>query len=171
VQAGKTYLFNPYNVYGDCPVYVGQSKMSARRFMLDSANRDNEVPPCADAVGLYTLFADTKFRQAIHVTDLTSAWNICTKIDYSKDPRASYYLYPKLIKNGIRTWKFSGDVLPITKTIRLMMSSPSLVPSSGSTNCRTSTTYEPLCPGDLGSLQDRSILIDKSEAISGDSMA
>jgi len=58
----------------------------------------------------------------IHVrTDIV--WQICAPWkaeDYVMDPRASYYLYSKLMKNSVRILHFSGDVdavVPITGTL------------------------------------------------------
>lgn len=41
-------------------------------------------------------------------------------MNFKRDPRGSYYLYPKLMSNGIRILSFSGDVdavVPITGTL------------------------------------------------------
>lgn len=40
---------------------------------------------------------------------------------YVSDPRASYWIYPTLMKAGYRLWVYSGDIdanVPITGTIR-----------------------------------------------------
>ena len=47
-------------------------------------------------------------------------WAKCQSLNYTKDPRASYYLYPKIMKRGVKILKFSGDVdgvVPITGTV------------------------------------------------------
>jgi serine carboxypeptidase-like clade 2 len=53
----------------------------------------------------------------INTAKTLNPWNMCTGINYTKDPRASYYLYVKLIKRGLRIWKMSGDVIIIVLTL------------------------------------------------------
>lgn len=79
-------------------------------YMTNPQLRDGEVPPCADVLGLFTYLRDPAFRKALHIPENLPKWEICSNIDYNIDERGSYYLYPKLIKSGIRIWKFSGDV-------------------------------------------------------------
>lgn len=81
------------------------------------------VPECSEAQGLYYLFTNPEFIKAINIKDGSPGWLDCNDeiyATYQKDPRATFYLYPKLIKNGIRILKFSGDVdgvVPITGTL------------------------------------------------------
>ena len=62
-------------------------------------------------MGLYTYFRNVDFLKVIHVdTSKSLEWDVCTNLNYTIDDKASLYLYPKLIENGLRIWKFSGDV-------------------------------------------------------------
>lgn len=104
-------LFNPYNVYGDCPVYK-PTQQSVREYLFNPELREkNGVPPCADVQGLFTLLRNPNMLKALHIKDGSAQWDICSPISYKRDAKESYYLYPKLIKHGIRIWKFSGDVM------------------------------------------------------------
>jgi carboxypeptidase C (cathepsin A) len=79
-------------------------------FLVDEPELQGN-PPCADGVGSNWLFNDPQVQKALHV-DKTE-WSICNmaiNITYRKDPKGSYYLYPKLINNNLRVWIYSGDV-------------------------------------------------------------
>ena len=58
---------------------------------------------------MYTLLRNKEFLNAFHV-DPTIVWDECTALDYKIDPRGSYYLYPELIKAGLKILIYSGDV-------------------------------------------------------------
>jgi serine carboxypeptidase-like clade 2 len=111
-------FINPYNVYGDCPIEIIPIKAGLRYTPLTvqeylfkpHLREDAEIPPCADAIGLYNITYDAKFKKAFHITSASPNWNICVNFNYTIDARGSYYLYPALIKSGLRIWKFSGDV-------------------------------------------------------------
>lgn len=51
-------------------------------------------------------------------------WDICSDRvaqKYQQFPNASQYLYPELIKAGLRIWVYSGDIdanVPIVGTLR-----------------------------------------------------
>lgn len=122
VEFQGNHNLNPYDVYGDCLSYKkttntnelkGSSKQRSAIHYLKNPNlRDNDLPPCTDGVGLYTwLSLSAAFKTAFHVDPVLSpTWDICADINYEGDVRATYYLYPKLIKAGLRIWKYSGDV-------------------------------------------------------------
>jgi serine carboxypeptidase-like clade 2 len=113
-QIDESTLFNPYSVYGDCPTFKlstneRRSKMSTKEFLFNPHLRDSHVPPCLDGLGIYTLLRNQTFLKKINVNSNVT-WGVCNSLNFTKDPRASIYLYPKLIQNNIRIWKFSGDV-------------------------------------------------------------
>lgn len=81
------------------------------------------MPPCADAVGLLSWFRNAEFLQVTHIRAESAKWKVCNDKfgdSYKRDNRGSLYLYPKLLRAGIRVLKFSGDVdaiVPITGTL------------------------------------------------------
>ena len=99
-------------------------KIPVSKMTLDPFDREpGTVASCSEAQGLYYYFTNPEFIKALNIdtSKLTKGWEDCSStIKYTKDPRATYYLYPKLIKEGIRILKFSGDVdgvVPITGTL------------------------------------------------------
>ncbi|KAM3127526.1 hypothetical protein pb186bvf_020358 [Paramecium bursaria] len=93
--------FHKFNAYGKC-------------------YKNKYLPgECDEAQGVYTLLRNKEFLTAFHV-DPSIVWDECTALDYKIDSRGSYYLYPELIKAGLKILIFSGDVdaqVPITGTI------------------------------------------------------
>lgn len=99
-------------------------RIPVSKMTLDPFDREpGTVASCSEAQGLYYYFTNPEFIKALNIdsSKLTKGWEDCSStIKYTKDPRATYYLYPKLIKEGIRILKFSGDVdgvVPITGTL------------------------------------------------------
>jgi carboxypeptidase C (cathepsin A) len=82
----------------------------------------SEAPPCVDDVGFNTYYNREDVKKALNVrTEIE--FELCSdKVGkhYTMDfVKGSYYLYPKLIKSGIRIFKFSGDtdaVVPFNGT-------------------------------------------------------
>ncbi|CAD8113648.1 unnamed protein product [Paramecium primaurelia] len=127
INLSYEFYYNPYNIYGKCyqlPITKFNGETIPRSKMtLDPFDRQpGTVPSCSEAQGLFYYFTNPEFVKAINVdtSKLKKEWEDCSStIKYTKDPRATYYLYPKLIKSGIRILKFSGDVdgvVPITGT-------------------------------------------------------
>ena len=64
-------------------------------------------------------------RAALHIDETVSdlLWESCTNdqiYEYTEFPEGSYYLYPNLLKSGLKIWIYSGDVdanVPITGTL------------------------------------------------------
>jgi serine carboxypeptidase-like clade 2 len=73
------------------------------------------------------LFNDGLIRERLHLGGFHSEWDLCSssvEARYKSDERASYWIYPLLIKAGLRVWVYSGDVdanVPITGTISWVM--------------------------------------------------
>lgn len=76
----------------------------------------------------------------LHVPEGLPVWGICSNINYNGN-FSSYHLYPKLMKAGLRIWKFSGDVKTFPIFFREMQSSPSLVHSIGLNLSKRSKVY------------------------------
>lgn len=88
-----------------------------------------KVNECSESEALFLYLNNKAFRkvnlylyiqQALHIRDDAGEWWDCADIDYDPTPGASYHLYPKILKEGIRILKFSGDVdaiVPITGTL------------------------------------------------------
>lgn len=114
---------SPYNVYLYCykqSIETAQGPIKHMDNHFDpiseygkgQAQGSIDIAPCSDALGFYTLLRnDSAFIQALNIdTTKSPLWNECSSLDYTKDQRQSYYLYPKLIKNNIKLLKFSGEV-------------------------------------------------------------
>ncbi|CAD8109286.1 unnamed protein product [Paramecium primaurelia] len=115
--------FNPYNIYGYCFTYTPEgSKMSQKFSGMRSLNDESDVPPCADVQGLYHYLKSAEIRTLLKIRQESAEWSICSRTlgNYQVNPKGSYYLYQKIIKNQIRILKFSGDVdavVPLTGTM------------------------------------------------------
>ncbi|CAK64117.1 unnamed protein product (macronuclear) [Paramecium tetraurelia] len=120
-----TYEYNPYNIYGTCfqpPVETPQGeRIPYAKNKFDPFDIiQGHIPPCSDAVGLYHYLRDDEFRKYLNIHPQSDQWAKCQSLNYTKDPRATYHLYPKIMAKGIKILKFSGDVdgvVPITGTI------------------------------------------------------
>ncbi|CAD8186613.1 unnamed protein product [Paramecium pentaurelia] len=126
INGDDDYYFNPYNVYGKCyqlPFYNEKGeRVKEKRFKLHPMKEGvvGQINECSESEALFLYLNNAAFRKALHIRDDAGYWNDCSNIDYKKDPGATYHLYPKLLKNGIRILKFSGDVdsiVPITGTL------------------------------------------------------
>lgn len=70
-------------------------------------------PPCADEIGFHTYYNRQDVRKALHVRLDAPYFEICSdevgdNYDIDRE-KGSFYLYPKLIQNKLRIFKFSGD--------------------------------------------------------------
>ena len=76
---------------------------------------------CQDSVGLHYFFNIPGIHVHMHVDPLI--WEQCSDFvakSYVSFENASIWIYPILMKQGIRTWVYSGDVdadVPITGTL------------------------------------------------------
>lgn len=61
----RNYKFNPYNVYGPCYTYTppGEKAGTYRLGKSLFSVKGDDVPPCADVVGLYTFFRNPEFMR------------------------------------------------------------------------------------------------------------
>ncbi|CAD8159544.1 unnamed protein product [Paramecium octaurelia] len=115
--------FNPYNIYGYCFTYTPEgSRMSQKFGGMRSLNEDTDIPPCADVQGLYHHLRSAEVRTLLKIRTESAKWAVCSRTlgQYNVNPKGSYYLYPKILKNQIRILKFSGDVdavVPLTGTM------------------------------------------------------
>lgn len=77
---------------------------------------------CEDLIGIMHFFNSANMQSYLHV-DFTK-FDICNDEvadKYVMLPEASEYIYPDLIRSGLRVWIYSGDVdanVPITGTLR-----------------------------------------------------
>ncbi|KAM3141613.1 hypothetical protein pb186bvf_006218 [Paramecium bursaria] len=118
----KGLWFNPYNIYDRCWHSLTKTKYPRTKFARKVG--EDEFVECTDSSGLYKFLTDDAWLTLTHIDKTKSAaWQECSDDVFpvfKKDPRGSYYLYPKLIKNDIKILKFSGDidaVVPITGTL------------------------------------------------------
>jgi serine carboxypeptidase-like clade 1 len=113
---------NPYFIYGFCWHFMPDEPTKAYRDLRtpwkDPEPREkmlgrNSSTSCIDARGSYNYFNDIPaVRTALHVGDNPVYWEDCTtnkKFKYTYSKEASYFLYPDLIKSGIRVLIYSGD--------------------------------------------------------------
>lgn len=131
---------NVYDIYRDCfppsnieateeMIYTNKkfsTLYNPKNYINQDENRVFDVlkgdPPCSDAVGITKFFNDKQVQDAFHVVNIK--YEICNDVinrSYKWNDKFSFYLYPKLIKSGIKLLKYSGDTdmaVPFTGTIR-----------------------------------------------------
>lgn len=93
------------NIYAKC-FGVGQS--NERKTKIFQSGRRKIVQgdlDCDDQKGAINFFGSAIHRELMHIRPDAPAWAPCNDPlyqNYSMDPRASYYLYPGLLKAGYR---------------------------------------------------------------------
>ncbi|CAD8177172.1 unnamed protein product [Paramecium octaurelia] len=126
IDGNWSYYYDPYNIYGKCyQLIINKQKGEfdkGKRSKLNPMEEgiDRQLNECNERGALLIYLNNAELRKALHIRDDAGYWKDCRSIDYTQDLRSSYYLYPKLIKNGIRILKFSGDldsIIPITGTL------------------------------------------------------
>jgi len=92
------------------------------KFLSESKPSYGHSPPCVDEVGFNTYYNRKEVKLALNVRLDLPEFRVCTDVNYNIDrEKGSYYLYPALIKSGMRIWKFSGDtdaVVPFNGTLQ-----------------------------------------------------
>lgn len=89
----------------------GQTKK--RNFLSFIEENKKEIslaPPCVDVTNIETYFNRADVQSALHVK--SRKWGLCDDAvgsRYKILPEGSIYLYPKLIKSGLKIVIFSGD--------------------------------------------------------------
>ena len=88
-------------------------QQSQNRYFLSYLLKDpvELSPPCLDNDSPIKYFNREDVKAALHVKS-SIKWDMCSDEvngNYVILPEASYYLYPKLIKSGIKIMVFSGD--------------------------------------------------------------
>lgn len=91
------------------------SKNKHRNFLSFIEEEDNEKelkmdPPCINPTGPKKYFNREDVQKALHVT--SKKWEVCSldvNRNYHRIQAASLYLYPKLVKSGLKIMIFSGD--------------------------------------------------------------
>ena len=92
------------------------------RFLQSKLKGPNDYETCEDLKGILSFLNEPTLQNHLHV-DYTK-YDICSDPvadNYKMNSNASYWLYPILIKAGLRVWIYSGDVdanVPITGTLR-----------------------------------------------------
>ena len=120
---------NIYDLYGTCLHNDSSVSDNQRylRFLKESNPRLGIVPPCCAWKGAYNYLTNQTVREAFHIPSFVQSWELCVEdLDYHIDfKRGSIYVYPFLIKSGIRIWIYSGDVdgsVPFTGTRKWIQS-------------------------------------------------
>lgn len=78
---------------------------------------------CTDSIGSMVLFNKDEYREPLHINidNETLQWTTCSEVlNYTVNPEGSYYIYPILIKAGLKVLVYSGDadaIVPITGTV------------------------------------------------------
>jgi len=82
-------------------------------------------PPCSDTYGPNVYFNKKEVKEALYIKDMERKWEFCSDIvnqNYQWNfEHGSVELYPKLIKEEVRIWIYSGDTdgaVPVNDTIR-----------------------------------------------------
>lgn len=83
-------------------------------------------PPCIDDIGAYQLLNDPQAREGFHIWANASVydghlWFMCSNINYTANPIASYWIYPHMISKGYKILVYSGDTdgsVPTEGTMR-----------------------------------------------------
>ena len=114
-----------FNLYAPC---LYQKAPQGHEDTLSSGFNGRMTPTmedgtiCEDRLGVSQWFNEAIIQRMLHVP--YKHFLPCNRDlvkNYTMFPNASYWLYPKLVKSGIRVWVFEGDVdnsVPITGTYR-----------------------------------------------------
>lgn len=105
----KKYNYTPFLEMTRDVVRQGRQQQ-IMRFLEDKRLKEN--PPCVDGKGNVTFFNREDVKSALHVkTDIKyEQCNDTFQTTYNIDmEKGSYFIYPRLIENNLRVWKYSGD--------------------------------------------------------------
>ena len=107
---------NYYDIYREC---IPQQDFTHKRRW--NAEVLTGISNCVPNNGLVLYLNTPKVRSALHINTTIGAWEECANINYYSGPQASYFLYPGLVKSGIRINIYSGDTdscVPTEGTIK-----------------------------------------------------
>jgi len=124
------FLDKPINNHRYTPwIFQGLNKFAKKDELkfLEEKKRQSRLlssggPPCVDDVGFNTYYNRADVKKALNVrADIT--FEVCSDDvgnNYEQDhEKGSFFLYPKLVKSGIKILKYSGDtdsVVPFNGT-------------------------------------------------------
>ncbi|CAG9316598.1 unnamed protein product [Blepharisma stoltei] len=106
---------NVYDIYGTC-IYHNDTQaykdnQIRLKYLLDQNPMLGEIPPCCAWDGAYQYFRTPAFKKAFNIPSSVQDWEFCVNLDYISDYlHGSYYVYPYLIRAGLRIMVYSGDV-------------------------------------------------------------
>ena len=106
------------NIYSPCYYNVA---VSNRRTIHKSVFMPQSDMDCEDGLGIHYFFNVISMAESLHVQHIE--FEQCSDFvakTYVSFANGSYWIYPHLIKEGLRLWVYSGDVdadVPITGTL------------------------------------------------------
>ncbi|CAG9336337.1 unnamed protein product [Blepharisma stoltei] len=104
---------NIYDIYGQCIYHENALEDTKLRFkyLYDMNPNLGIIPPCVGWVGAYTYLRNDTVRAAFNIPTSVQEWKLCSSLNYLSDYiHGSYYLYPSLIRAGLKILIYSGDV-------------------------------------------------------------
>eukprot|EP00358_Blepharisma_japonicum_P002525 CAMPEP_0202945448 /NCGR_PEP_ID=MMETSP1395-20130829/6474_1 /ASSEMBLY_ACC=CAM_ASM_000871 /TAXON_ID=5961 /ORGANISM="Blepharisma japonicum, Strain Stock R1072" /LENGTH=320 /DNA_ID=CAMNT_0049645489 /DNA_START=385 /DNA_END=1347 /DNA_ORIENTATION=+ len=106
---------NIYDVYGTCIYHNGtQAQLDNNRylkFVLDMNPNMGIIPPCCAWEGAYNYFQNATVKAAFNIPNTVQDWTFCQDLNYQDDYlHGSIFVYPFLIRSGLRIMVYSGDV-------------------------------------------------------------
>lgn len=108
------------NIYQPC--YHQTIPFRPQTVSLQGRTSRKDFQTCEDLKGIMLFFNEPAISAYLHVEPIQ--FNICSDEvadRYTMDPQASQWIYPILIKAGLKVWVYSGDVdanVPIVGTLR-----------------------------------------------------
>jgi serine carboxypeptidase-like clade 2 len=108
------------NIYQPC--YHQKIPFAPQPTTLQGRNSPTAFETCEDLIGIMNFLNSPSMHVWLHVDSVV--YNICSDPvadKYKMHPDASEWIYPILIKAGLRVWVYSGDNdanVPITGTLR-----------------------------------------------------
>lgn len=109
------YFNNPEGPEGQ---YLGSQRIHKSKFRNPVVGGDMD---CTDSAGIHYFFNIPGIYVHLHVDPVY--WTQCSDHvaqTYESFPNASIWIYPLMMKEGLRVWVYSGDVdadVPITGTL------------------------------------------------------
>ncbi|CAG9322916.1 unnamed protein product [Blepharisma stoltei] len=115
IEATLLNNINIYDVYGPCIYHNStQAQLDNNRylkFVLDQNPNLGIIPPCCAWQGAYEYLQSQAVRTAFNIPNSVQQWTFCVNLDYQDDYlHGSVYIYPYLIRAGLRILVYSGDV-------------------------------------------------------------
>lgn len=104
---------NIYDIYRDCILHpeAVEDTQAKFKFLKDQNPNLGIIPPCVGWQGTYEYLRNNTVRAAFNIPTSVQEWKLCTSLNYLSDyQHGSYYLYPFLIRSGLKILVYSGDV-------------------------------------------------------------